>query len=118
MCVGVGDDLGVFGPERSWREMTVGTMAAAIIGVCVGMIACIPPVVLLERALRRDDAANIGVGLGSIIASFLFAGGALLVFDKIAGEFTLAFGLGLVGSFVVVWAIESVRVFVGLGRKA
>ncbi len=96
----------------------MGTMAAAIIGVCVGLFACIPPVILLERVLRRGDAANIGVGLGSIIASFAIASGALLVFDKVVGGPTLAFGLGLVGSFIVVWAIESVRVFVGLSRKA
>lgn len=87
--------------------MDLPTALAA--GAILGLLGCVAPALLFERALRGGIRVSVGSGLAGILVSFLFLTGALLAAYLASGERLLEFGSSMVVSFLAFWGIEAGR---------
>lgn len=89
----------------------MGETMTVLAGVACGLVGCIPPAVLFERALKRGKNAgmSVGVGLASILISFVALSAMIFaVYVRESGA-TLRFGCALVVTFLAFWGVESLR---------
>ncbi|MCH3942742.1 MAG: hypothetical protein LKE37_03420 [Atopobiaceae bacterium] len=96
--------------DRSEREKALA-LASALLGVACGLVGCIPPAVLFERALKARAHPSLVQGLASIAASFAALSVAVLAASAFLGKELLAFAIPMVVAFLAFWAVESVRVW-------
>ena len=64
---------------------------------------------VFERALKKGKRVSVGLGVASILASFLMLSLALLAVRVLAAEKVLPFGCAMVAAFLLFWAVEAVR---------
>ena len=74
-------------------------------GALFGLLGCVAPAVLFERALRGGHGAS----LAAVSMSFLVLTVVLLVVYAATNAGFLEFGCALVGSFLLFWAVEAIR---------
>lgn len=87
----------------------MSSASACVAGVFFGLLGSLPPAYLFERALKTGTRASVGSGLASILASFVLQSLALVAVGLLARERLLEFGCTMVGAFLCVWGVESVR---------
>lgn len=87
--------------------MDQATAVAA--GVLFGLLGCLAPALLFERALRTGTRVSVGAGIASILASFLVMSCAILAVRLLAGSGFVEFGFSMVASFLLFWGVEAVR---------
>ena len=78
-------------------------------GVLCGLVGCAAPGFLFERALKKGKRVSVGLGVASILVSFLMLSLALLAVRVLAAEKVLPFGCAMVAAFLLFWAVEAVR---------
>ncbi|MBM6816937.1 hypothetical protein H6A23_07135 [Olsenella uli] len=78
-------------------------------GALFGLLGCVAPAVLFERALRGSRAVSLAAGIAAVGVSFLTLTVVLLVVYAATNGGFLEFGCALVGSFLLFWAIEAIR---------
>ena len=79
------------------------------IGLLLGILGSLPPAVLFERVLKEERPASVVSGMVSILGSFVLLSGAVLVVYAASRQSVLVFGVSMVASFMLVWAIEAWR---------
>lgn len=82
---------------------------AVISGAFFGLIGCIAPAALFERALRGSHAVSLAAGLAAMGATFLTLSVVLLVVYASTSEGFFEFGCALVAAFLLFWSIEAIR---------
>ena len=82
---------------------------AVFFGVLFGLMGCLAPAVLFERALAGGAGVSLGMCLASILVSLVMLTVVLLVVYTAAGTGFLEFGCAMVVSFLLFWAVEAVR---------
>ena len=80
-----------------------------VLGSVLGILGALPSAYLLERALRKDRAVSVAKGLASIMLSFAMLSGAIFAVWLAAREHVFVFGVSVVASFLLVWAVEAWR---------
>ena len=78
-------------------------------GALFGLLGCVAPAVLFERALRGGQGVSLAAGLAAVSVSFLTLTVVLLVVYAATNGGFLEFGCALVGSFLLFWAVEAIR---------
>lgn len=81
----------------------------AIAGALFGLAGCAPAVLLLEGVLRERVRAEVGWGLAAVAVSFVALSAAVAAVRLLSPDDTLAFGTSMAGTFLAVWALESLR---------
>ena len=86
-------------------------MGIAALAVLFGLLGCAFPACLFESSLKRGTRQGVSVGMGlvSILVSFVFLLAALLVVNLKARGHTLLFGCVMVGTFLAFWGVESIK---------
>lgn len=84
-----------------------------VLGSVLGIVGALPSAYLLEGALRKDRAVSVAKGLVSIMLSFVMLSGAIFAVWLVAREHVLVFGVSVVASFLLVWAVEAWRAWRG-----
>lgn len=82
---------------------------AVVSGALFGLLGCVAPAVLFERALREGAQVSLAAGIVAIGASFLVLSAVLLVVRLVASEGFLEFGCSMVGALLLFWAVEAGR---------
>ena len=78
-------------------------------GALFGLLGCVAPAALFERALRGGSEVSLAAGLAAVGASFLMLTVVLLAVYLFADAGFLEFGCALVGSFLLFWGVEAIR---------
>ena len=79
-------------------------------GAFFGLLGCLAPALLFERALRGDAQISLAAGIAAVGVSFLTLTVVLLVVYTATNAGFLEFGCAMVGSFLLFWGVESIRV--------
>ena len=82
---------------------------AIVSGAIFGLMGCIAPAILFERALRGSRAVSLTACLAAMGVTFLTLTVVLLVVYTATNTGFLEFGCALVGSFLLFWAVEAIR---------
>ena len=96
----------------------MGTQVAVAAGTLFGLLGCVAPAVLFERALRGSRAVSLAAGLATVIVSFLTLTVVLLVVYTATNAGFLEFGCALVASFLLFWGIEAIRAWRAANGRA
>ena len=91
---------------------------AVVAGVLFGLLGCVAPAVLFERALRGGNAVSLAAGLAAVIVSFLTLTVVLLVVYTATDTGFLEFGCALVVSFLLFWGVEAIRAWRAANGRA
>ncbi|QOY60764.1 hypothetical protein [Thermophilibacter immobilis] len=86
-------------------------------GIC-GLVGCVTPAVVFERALRPGTRVSMSAGIASIMVSFLVLSGVLLVVYLVTDTGLLEFGCAMVASFLLFWAVEALRAWRAANGRA
>ena len=90
------------------------TRFAILLGIISGLVGCALPVRFIERVWRGGRTQDNGIfeGLMAIVVSFVLMSLCILAVYVISQEehHLLAFGCSMVGTFLVVLVVETVRV--------
>ena len=78
-------------------------------GALFGLLGCVAPAVLFERALRGVHGVSLAAGLAAGSMSFLVLTVVLLVVYAATNAGVVEFGCALVGSFLLFWGVEAIR---------
>lgn len=78
-------------------------------GALFGLLGCVAPAVLFERALRGDATVSLAAGIAAVFVSFLSLTVVLLVVYLVTSRHFLEFGISMVVSFLLLWGIEATR---------
>lgn len=82
---------------------------AVIAGAFFGLMGCMAPAVLFERALRGDACPSLAAGIAAVGASFVTLTAVLLVVYTATDAGFLEFGSSMVASLLLFWGVEAVR---------
>ena len=82
---------------------------AVIVGALFGLLGCVAPAVLFERALRGGVGLSLASGIAAIGASFVTLAVVLLVVYTATDTGFLEFGSSMVASLLLFWGVEAVR---------
>ena len=82
---------------------------AIVSGAIFGLMGCLAPAILFERALRGSRAVSLTACLAAMGVTFLTLTVVLLVVYTATNTGFLEFGCALVGSFLLFWAVEAIR---------
>ena len=82
---------------------------AIVSGVLFGLMGCVAPAALFERALRGGAQVSLGAAIAAVGVSFFTLTAVLLVVYTATNAGFLEFGCAMVGSFLLFWAVEAVR---------
>ena len=82
---------------------------AVISGALFGLLGCVAPAVVFERALRGSRAVSLTAGLATVGVSFLMLTVVLLVVYTATDAGFLEFGCALVAAFLLFWGTEAIR---------
>lgn len=96
----------------------MGDVPIAAFGMVMGVVGSVPPAFLFEQALRDARFVSVASGLASIMASFSMLSVAIFAIWLTAPQKVLFFGIGLVASFLLVWAVEAWRAWCAAQRYA
>ena len=91
---------------------------AIVSGALFGLVGCVAPAVLFERALRGSRAVSLAAGLAAVTVSFLTLTVVLLVVYTATNAGFLEFGCALVVSFLLFWGIEAIRAWRAANDRA
>ena len=91
---------------------------AVVAGALFGLLGCVAPAVLFERALRGRPGATLASGLAAVIVSFLTLTVVLLVVYTATNTGFLEFGCALVAAFLLFWGIEAIRAWRAANGRA
>lgn len=94
------------------------TQVAVASGAFFGLLGCVAPAVLFERALRGRPGATLASGLAAVIVSFLTLTVVLLVVYTATNTGFLEFGCALVAAFLLFWGIEAIRAWRAANGRA
>ena len=94
------------------------TQVAVASGAFFGLLGCVAPAVLFERALRGRPGATLASGLAAVIVSFLTLTVVLLVVYTATNTGFLEFGCALVASFLLFWGVEAIRAWRAANGRA
>lgn len=98
--------------------MRVETQVAVAAGVLFGLLGCVAPAVLFERALRGSRTVSLAAGLAAVGASFLTLTVVLIVVYTATNAGFLEFGCALVAAFLLFWSIEAIRAWRAANGRA
>ena len=82
---------------------------AIVSGALFGLLGCVAPAALFERALRGDAPVSLAAGIAAVFASFMTLTVVLLVVYLVTSEHFLEFGTAMVASFLLLWGVEAAR---------
>ncbi|MDO4429525.1 MAG: hypothetical protein Q4B91_08575 [Atopobiaceae bacterium] len=82
---------------------------AVVSGALFGLMGCVAPAVLFERALRGSRAVSLAAGIAAMGATFLTLTVVLLVVYTATNTGFLEFGCALVAAFLLFWGVEAAR---------
>lgn len=82
---------------------------AVVSGALFGLMGCVAPAALYERALRGGAGVSLATCIAAVLVSFITLTVVLLVVYTATGTGFLEFGCAMVGSFLLFWAVEAVR---------
>lgn len=82
---------------------------AVVSGALFGLMGCVAPAVLFERALRGSRAVSLAAGLAAMGVTFLTLTVVLLVVYTATNTGFLEFGCALVAAFLLFWGVEAIR---------
>ena len=82
---------------------------AIVFGAIFGLMGCIAPAILFERALRGSRAVSLTACLAAMGVTFLTLTVVLLVVYTATNTGFLEFGCALVASFLLFWGVEAIR---------
>ena len=82
---------------------------AIVAGALFGLLGCVAPAVLFERALRGSRAVSLAAGIAAVGVSFLTLTVVLLVVYTATNAGFLEFGCALVAAFLLFWGVEAIR---------
>ena len=83
--------------------------AALVSGALVGLLGCVAPAALFERALRGRAPVSLAAGMAAVLVSFLTLTVVLLVVYLATSEHFLEFGIAMVASYLLLWVVEAAR---------
>ena len=92
--------------------------AAIASGALFGLLGCVAPAALFERALRGRPGATLASGLAAVIMSFLTLTVGLLVVYTATSTGFLEFGCALVAAFLLFWGVEAIRAWRAANGRA
>ena len=82
---------------------------AVISGAFFGLLGCVAPAMLFERALRGGAGPSLASGIAAVGVSYDTLTVVLLEVYTATDTGFLEFGSSMVVSFLLVWVIEAVR---------
>jgi Ca2+/Na+ antiporter len=91
------------------KEARLSRAGLLVLGVLCGIIGCLPPAFLFEQALKPGRRVKVSEGLRSILISFVMLTVAILTVWLVVDDDVLQFGCAMVMTFLLFWAIESLR---------
>ena len=92
---------------------------AVVAGVLFGLLGCVAPAVLFERALRGGPGVSLASGIAAVGVSFFSLTVVLFVVYTATNAGFLEFGCALVAAFLLFWGIEAIRAWrVANGRSS
>ena len=91
---------------------------AIVSGALFGLLGCVAPAALFERALRGGSEVSLGSGLAAVLVSFVTLTVVLLVVYSVTGTGFLEFGCALVAAFLLFWGIEAARAWGAANRRS
>ena len=91
---------------------------AVVAGALFGLLGCVAPAALFERALRGSQGVSLASCLAAVIVSFLTLAVVLLVVYTATNAGFLEFGCALVASFLLFWSIEAIRAWRAANGRA
>lgn len=87
-------------------------------GALFGLLGCVAPAALFERALRGRPGATLASGLAAVVVSFLTLTVVLLVVYTATSTGFLEFGCALVAAFLLFWGVEAIRAWRAANGRA
>ena len=90
---------------------------AVVAGALFGLLGCVAPAALFERALRGSQGVSLASCLAAVIVSFLTLAVVLLVVYTATNAGFLEFGCALVAAFLLFWGIEAARAWRAATRR-
>ena len=90
---------------------------AVVAGALFGLLGCVAPAALFERALRGSQGVSLASCLAAVIVSFLTLAVVLLVVYTATNAGFLEFGCALVVAFLLFWGIEAARAWRAANRR-
>lgn len=90
---------------------------AVVAGALFGLLGCVAPAALFERALRGSQGVSLASCLAAVIVSFLTLTVVLLVVYTATNAGFLEFGCALVAAFLLFWGIEAARAWRAANRR-
>lgn len=90
---------------------------AVVAGALFGLLGCVAPAALFERALRGSRGVSLASCLAAVIVSFLTLTVVLLVVYTATNAGFLEFGCALVAAFLLFWGIEAARAWRAANRR-
>ncbi|HIZ46228.1 MAG TPA: hypothetical protein IAA19_04330 [Candidatus Olsenella pullistercoris] len=82
---------------------------AVVSGALFGLLGCVAPAALFERALRGDAPVSLAAGVAAVGASFLSLSAVLVVVRLVTTEGFLEFGCSMGLSLIAFWSVEAAR---------
>ena len=82
---------------------------AIVSGALFGLLGCVAPAALFERALRGSAGVSLAAGMVAVLVSFLTLTVVLLVVYLVTSRHFLEFGVATVASFLLFWSVEAAR---------
>ena len=82
---------------------------AVVAGALLGLLGCVAPAALFERALRGGASPSLASGIVAVGASFVSLAVVLFVVYTATDTGFLEFGSSMVASMLLFWAVEAVR---------
>ena len=82
---------------------------AVVAGALFGLLGCVAPAMLFERALRGGACPSLAAGIAAVGVSFVTLTVVLLVVYTATDTGFLEFGSSMVASFLLFWGVEAVR---------
>lgn len=95
------------------------SQVAIVSGALFGLLGCVAPAALFERALRGNSGVSLASGIAAVGVSFFSLTVVLLVVYTATNTGFLEFGCALVAAFLLFWGIEAIRAWrVANGRSS
>ena len=95
------------------------SQVAIVSGALFGLLGCVAPAALFERALRGNPGVSLASGIAAVGVSFLSLTVVLLVVYTATNVGFLEFGCALVAAFLIFWGVEAIRAWrVANGRSS
>ncbi len=82
---------------------------AVVAGALFGLLGCVAPAMLFERALRGGACPSLAAGIAAVGVSFVTLTVVLLVVYTATDTGFLEFGSSMVVSLLLFWGVEAVR---------